>query len=68
MFTVHFGGDPAVVLHGYDAIKEALIERADEFAPRGRLPLIDKINKGRGRFCWMLVLMGGGFIGGGKSH
>uniref|UniRef100_A0ABM5FCF0 unspecific monooxygenase n=1 Tax=Pogona vitticeps TaxID=103695 RepID=A0ABM5FCF0_9SAUR len=48
VFTVHFGGDPAVVLHGYDAIKEALIERADEFAPRGPLPLIDKINKGRG--------------------
>ncbi|XP_078240720.1 cytochrome P450 2C29 [Pogona vitticeps] len=48
VFTVHFGGDPAVVLHGYDAIKEALIERADEFAPRGRLPLFDKIDKGKG--------------------
>uniref|UniRef100_A0ABM5FCE0 unspecific monooxygenase n=1 Tax=Pogona vitticeps TaxID=103695 RepID=A0ABM5FCE0_9SAUR len=48
VFTVHFGGDPVVVLHGYDVLKEALIDRADEFAPRGRLALVDKVNKGRG--------------------
>uniref|UniRef100_A0ABM5FCD4 unspecific monooxygenase n=1 Tax=Pogona vitticeps TaxID=103695 RepID=A0ABM5FCD4_9SAUR len=48
VFTVHFGGDPVVVLHGYDAIKEALIDHADVFAPRGPLPLYDKVNKGRG--------------------
>uniref|UniRef100_A0ABM5FCE4 unspecific monooxygenase n=1 Tax=Pogona vitticeps TaxID=103695 RepID=A0ABM5FCE4_9SAUR len=48
VFTVHFGGDPVVMLHGYDVIKEALIDRADEFAPRGRLPLFDKIHKGKG--------------------
>ncbi|XP_078240709.1 cytochrome P450 2C18-like [Pogona vitticeps] len=48
VFTVHFGGDPVVVLHGYDVIKEALIDRGDEFAPRGPLPLLDKINKGKG--------------------
>uniref|UniRef100_A0ABM5FCC2 unspecific monooxygenase n=1 Tax=Pogona vitticeps TaxID=103695 RepID=A0ABM5FCC2_9SAUR len=48
VFTVYFGGDPVVVLHGYDAIKEALTDRGDEFAPRGPLPLLDKINKGKG--------------------
>uniref|UniRef100_A0ABM5FCE1 unspecific monooxygenase n=1 Tax=Pogona vitticeps TaxID=103695 RepID=A0ABM5FCE1_9SAUR len=48
VFTVHFGQLPVVVLHGYDVMKEALIDRADEFAPRGRLPLSDKLNKGEG--------------------
>ncbi|XP_072843072.2 cytochrome P450 2C18-like [Pogona vitticeps] len=48
VFTVHFGRSPVVVLHGYDTIKEALIDHADEFAPRGRLPLSQKINKGQG--------------------
>uniref|UniRef100_A0ABM5FRH5 unspecific monooxygenase n=1 Tax=Pogona vitticeps TaxID=103695 RepID=A0ABM5FRH5_9SAUR len=48
VFTVHFRGDPVMVLYGYDVIKEALIDHADEFAPRGPLPLLDKINKGKG--------------------
>ncbi|XP_078240733.1 cytochrome P450 2C18-like [Pogona vitticeps] len=48
VFTVHFGRSPVVVLHGYDVIKEALIDHADDFAPRGSLPFFDKINKGEG--------------------
>nr|XP_020633780.1 cytochrome P450 2C18-like isoform X3 [Pogona vitticeps] len=48
VFTVHFGRSPVVVLHGYDVIKEALIDHGDEFAFRGRLPFFDKISKGEG--------------------
>ncbi|XP_004370016.1 cytochrome P450 2C21-like isoform X2 [Trichechus manatus latirostris] len=43
VFTVHFGMKPTVVLHGYEAVKEALIDRAEEFSGRGILPVFDKI-------------------------
>ncbi|NXG67233.1 CP2CL protein, partial [Hemiprocne comata] len=48
VFTVHLGSDPVVVLHGYDAVKEALIDRADEFAARGHMPVGDRANNGLG--------------------
>ncbi|XP_054062623.1 cytochrome P450 2C9-like [Rissa tridactyla] len=48
VFTVHLGSDPVVVLHGHDVVKEALVDRADEFAARGRMPIGDKANKGLG--------------------
>ncbi|NXC31943.1 CP2C8 protein, partial [Campylorhamphus procurvoides] len=48
VFTVHLGSDPVVVLHGYDVVKEALVDRADEFASRGRMPIGDRANNGLG--------------------
>ncbi|XP_042316980.1 cytochrome P450 2C15-like [Sceloporus undulatus] len=48
VFTLHFGAEPVVVLHGYGAVKEALVDRAEEFAARGKLPLADKVVKGQG--------------------
>ncbi|CAI5764458.1 cytochrome P450 2C19-like isoform X1 [Podarcis lilfordi] len=48
VFTMYFGAERVVVLHGYDAVKEALIDRGDEFAARGRLPLADDVYKGLG--------------------
>ncbi|XP_074883013.1 cytochrome P450 2C8-like isoform X3 [Buteo buteo] len=48
VFTVHLGSDPVVVLHGHDAVKEALVDRADEFAARGRMPIGDRANNGLG--------------------
>ncbi|XP_032996500.1 cytochrome P450 2C19-like isoform X3 [Lacerta agilis] len=48
VFTMYFGAERVVVLHGYDAVKEALIDRGDEFAARGHLPLADDVNKGLG--------------------
>ncbi|XP_035393234.1 cytochrome P450 2C19-like isoform X1 [Cygnus atratus] len=48
VFTVHLGSDPVVVLCGHDVVKEALIDRGDEFAARGRMPLGDRGNKGLG--------------------
>ncbi|XP_054132723.1 cytochrome P450 2C19-like isoform X3 [Melozone crissalis] len=48
VFTVHLGSDPVVVLHGYDVVKEALVDRADEFASRGHMPIGDRANNGLG--------------------
>ncbi|XP_009999090.1 PREDICTED: cytochrome P450 2C20-like isoform X2 [Chaetura pelagica] len=48
VFTVHLGSEPVVVLHGYDVVKEALIDRADEFAARGHMPIGDRANNGLG--------------------
>ncbi|XP_054584916.1 cytochrome P450 2C27-like isoform X1 [Eptesicus fuscus] len=48
VFTVYFGMKPSVVLHGYEAVKEALIDRGEEFAGRGSFPLAEKTNKGFG--------------------
>ncbi|XP_060641574.1 cytochrome P450 2C29-like [Anolis sagrei] len=48
VFTLHFGMAPAVVLYGYEAIKEALLDRGNEFAARGKVHLMEKTCKGRG--------------------
>ncbi|NWR61132.1 CP2CL protein, partial [Bucorvus abyssinicus] len=48
VFTVHLGSDPVVVLYGRDVVKEALVDRADEFAARGRMPIADRANNGLG--------------------
>uniref|UniRef100_A0A8C9Q4B6 Uncharacterized protein n=1 Tax=Spermophilus dauricus TaxID=99837 RepID=A0A8C9Q4B6_SPEDA len=54
VFTVHFGMKPTVVLCGYEAVKEALIDRAEEFSGRGSYPVIDHIFQGLG----MIVFWG----------
>ncbi|XP_074855952.1 cytochrome P450 2H2-like isoform X1 [Carettochelys insculpta] len=48
VFTIYFGSKPIVVLSGYAAVKEALIDHGQEFSGRGALPLVNKIGKGRG--------------------
>ncbi|XP_006147717.1 cytochrome P450 2C19 [Tupaia chinensis] len=48
VFTVYFGMRPIVVLHGYEAVKEALNDHAEEFSGRGFFPLADRANKGFG--------------------
>ncbi|XP_044521653.1 cytochrome P450 2C19-like isoform X5 [Gracilinanus agilis] len=48
VFTLYLGSKPVVVLHGYKAMKEALIDHGEEFAGRGSFPIIDAINKGLG--------------------
>ncbi|KAM9010413.1 cytochrome P450 2H2-like [Ara ararauna] len=48
VFTVHLGSDPVVVLYGHDVVKEALVDRADEFAGRGHMPIGDRANNGLG--------------------
>ncbi|XP_072195542.1 cytochrome P450 2H2 isoform X2 [Excalfactoria chinensis] len=48
IFTIHLGPQKAVVLYGYDIVKEALIDNGEVFSGRGNLPLFDKVFKGMG--------------------
>ena len=49
VFTVYFGMKPTVVLHGYEALQEALIDLGEEFSGRGSCPVIQRASKGYGR-------------------
>ncbi|XP_021248476.1 cytochrome P450 2K4-like [Numida meleagris] len=48
VFTVQMGLRKVVVLAGYDTVKEALVNHADAFAGRPKLPIIEKTGKGKG--------------------
>ncbi|XP_062959387.1 cytochrome P450 2C19-like isoform X2 [Cynocephalus volans] len=48
VFTVHFGMKPIVVLHGYEAVKEALVDMGEEFSGRSKFPVVERSNKGHG--------------------
>ncbi|XP_027954528.1 cytochrome P450 2C41 isoform X3 [Eumetopias jubatus] len=48
VFTLYFGTKPTVVLHGYEVVKEALIDMGEEFSARGNFPIAEKLNKGHG--------------------
>ncbi|XP_077337740.1 cytochrome P450 2C8-like [Lithobates pipiens] len=48
VFTVHLGSMSVVVLHGYDAVKEALVDNADVFSDRGKAPVAELFFKGYG--------------------
>ncbi|XP_075830097.1 cytochrome P450 2C25-like [Microtus pennsylvanicus] len=48
VFTLYLGMKPTVVLHGYEAVKEALIDHGEEFAGRGSSPMAERVSKGLG--------------------
>ncbi|XP_068255885.1 cytochrome P450 2H1-like isoform X1 [Nyctibius grandis] len=48
VFTIYLGPRKIVVLYGYDVVKEALIDQADDFSGRGNLPLLRKLFQGTG--------------------
>lgn len=48
VYTLYFGSWPTVVLHGYEVVKEALLNQGDDFLGRGPLPIIEDSNKGYG--------------------
>uniref|UniRef100_A0A4X2LBS9 Cytochrome P450 n=1 Tax=Vombatus ursinus TaxID=29139 RepID=A0A4X2LBS9_VOMUR len=48
VFTLQFGGERVVMLHGYKAVKEALIDHGDKFADRGRIPIMEVTRDGFG--------------------
>ncbi|XP_063193566.1 cytochrome P450 2H1-like [Chroicocephalus ridibundus] len=48
VFTIYLGPQKVVVLHGYDVVKEALVDQADVFSGRGNLPLFKKLFQGTG--------------------
>ncbi|XP_054827858.1 vitamin D 25-hydroxylase [Eublepharis macularius] len=43
IFSLDLGGISAIVLNGYDAVKECLIQQSDVFADRPSLPLFKKL-------------------------
>ncbi|KAM3911025.1 cytochrome P450 2A5-like [Leptodactylus fuscus] len=48
VFTIYLSSTPAVVLAGYDCVKEALIDNGDVFSFRGPSELADLLFKGYG--------------------
>ncbi|KAB0384230.1 hypothetical protein FD755_006147 [Muntiacus reevesi] len=58
VFTVYFGMKPTVVLHGYEAVKEALIDLGEEFSRRGSFPVIERTTKGYGLPCDPTFILG----------
>ncbi|XP_048194580.1 cytochrome P450 2C9-like isoform X10 [Perognathus longimembris pacificus] len=48
VFTLYFGMKPTVVLYGYEAVKEALIDCGEEFSGRDVSPMTEKIHKNLG--------------------
>ncbi|XP_070700474.1 cytochrome P450 2G1-like [Pempheris klunzingeri] len=48
VMTLHLGWQRTVVLVGYDAVKEALVDQADDFTGRGPVPFLMKATKGYG--------------------
>ncbi|XP_055992804.1 cytochrome P450 2A13-like [Sorex fumeus] len=48
VFTVYLGARRVVVLCGHDAVKEALVDQAEEFSGRGEQATFDWIAKGYG--------------------
>uniref|UniRef100_A0A667YMY9 Cytochrome P450 2F5-like n=1 Tax=Myripristis murdjan TaxID=586833 RepID=A0A667YMY9_9TELE len=48
VMTLHLGWQRVVVLVGYDTVKEALVDQADDFVGRGPVALLLKVTKGYG--------------------
>ncbi|CAI5780738.1 cytochrome P450 2G1-like [Podarcis lilfordi] len=48
VFTVYFGNRPIVVLCGHEAVKEALIDKAEEFSGRKTNPTLQRTFDGYG--------------------
>uniref|UniRef100_A0A8C5QA23 Cytochrome P450 n=1 Tax=Leptobrachium leishanense TaxID=445787 RepID=A0A8C5QA23_9ANUR len=43
VYTLYFGPKPVICLSGYETVKEALIDKAEEFGGRGRMPTAEKV-------------------------
>uniref|UniRef100_A0A2K5CQ18 Cytochrome P450 family 2 subfamily G member 2 n=1 Tax=Aotus nancymaae TaxID=37293 RepID=A0A2K5CQ18_AOTNA len=48
VFTVYMGPRPVVVLCGHEAVKEALVDQADDFSGRGQLASVERNFQGHG--------------------
>ncbi|KAM3616931.1 uncharacterized protein V6R79_026344 [Siganus canaliculatus] len=48
VMTVYLGPQRSVVLVGYDAVKEALVDQAEDFTGRGPLPFLVRATRGFG--------------------
>ncbi|CAM5131102.1 unnamed protein product [Natator depressus] len=48
VFSIQMGPKKMVVLSGYKMVKEALVNQADAFVERPRIPIFEKISRGNG--------------------
>ncbi|XP_069602804.1 cytochrome P450 2G1-like [Ranitomeya imitator] len=48
VYTLYFGSRPVVVLCGYEAMKEALIDQGDVFGARGPVHILEDFTRGYG--------------------
>uniref|UniRef100_L7N3J2 Uncharacterized protein n=1 Tax=Xenopus tropicalis TaxID=8364 RepID=L7N3J2_XENTR len=48
VYTLYFGIQPVIVLCGYDAVKEALVDQAEDFGARGKISSLDPVTQGYG--------------------
>ncbi|KAM6289248.1 LOW QUALITY PROTEIN: cytochrome P450 2G1-like [Aegotheles albertisi] len=48
VFTVHLGTRPVVVLRGAATVRQALVDNAEAFAGRGRMPTVEETFHGHG--------------------
>ncbi|XP_018425391.1 PREDICTED: cytochrome P450 2K1-like [Nanorana parkeri] len=48
IFTIHFGPKKMVVIAGYSAVKEALVNQADDFGERAVMPIFKLLAKEKG--------------------
>ncbi|KAM9033442.1 cytochrome P450 2B4-like [Sarcophilus harrisii] len=48
VFTIYLGSRPVVVLCGPEAVKEALVEKAEEFSGRGPIAMVHSVFQGQG--------------------
>lgn len=53
VLTVDLGPQRAVVLVGYDTVKEALVDHADDFTGRGPVPFLMKVTRGYGNTFYL---------------
>lgn len=50
IFSLRFGSQRVVVVFGYEALREVLVTRGDEFTARGRFPIAEKASQNLGLF------------------
>ncbi|XP_078503735.1 cytochrome P450 2K1-like [Lissotriton helveticus] len=48
VFSVHIGLQKTVVLAGYETVRDALVNHAEEFSERAHIPLFQETSKGNG--------------------
>ncbi|KAM3930529.1 cytochrome P450 2K1-like [Leptodactylus fuscus] len=48
VYTIQLGEEKVVVLCGYEAVKDALVNHAEEFSGRAKIPIIHEVIKGHG--------------------
>ncbi|XP_068105565.1 cytochrome P450 2G1-like [Hyperolius riggenbachi] len=48
VYTLYIGAQPAVVLCGHKAVKEALVDQGEKFSGRAEVPIVDLTSKGYG--------------------